>query len=262
MNKEQLYAKFFDLEYSNKKDDVDFYYKLAQEIDGPILECACGTGRILVPIARSGKEIWGFDSNINMLDIALQKIGNLNTISKTNIFHDDLTTFSSSILRDKKFKFIFLSFDSYAYLAQKEDGYYSTEQIYKRQYIALKKISEHLDDDGVFAFDLFSPTDLSKDYFMRHHFSKVIDNKTWNLFSTIHIPTEHIFQIHYFMEILDNDGTPKRWYHPVSGYQTSYKEILSMLKKVGLHPEKIYEDFNLKLYKRNSEQMIFICKKR
>ena len=36
MNREQLYAKFYDLEYQNKKDDVDFYYKLAQKIQGKI----------------------------------------------------------------------------------------------------------------------------------------------------------------------------------------------------------------------------------
>ncbi len=261
MNKEQLYAKFYDLEYENKRDDVDFYYRLAQKIDGPILECACGAGRILIPIAQSKKEIWGFDLNTSMLAITRQKIKDSEVTRGTKIFRDDLTTFSSPVLKKKKFKSIFLPFDSLAYLAQKQDGFYSPAETHERQAHALKKIAEHLDKDGIFAFDLFSPNDLSKEYAVRHHFSKIINHETWSLFSAIHVPTKHIFQIHYFMEILKMDGSVKRWHYPVSAYQTTFREIKSLLDKVGLYPVKVYGDFSLKSHKPNSEQMVFVCRK-
>jgi len=261
MDKRKLYAKFYDLEYQNKKDDVDFYYRLAQKINGPILECACGAGRILIPIAQSGKEIWGFDTNTAMLNIAKKKIGALK-VKKTKIFRDDLTKFSSPLLKSKKFKFIFLSFDSLAYLAQKENGFYPPEETRQRQYWALKNIAERLDKNGVFAFDLFSPNDLSKEYTVRHHFSRSVGNATWNLFSAIQTPVEHIFQIHYFMEISKNNGAVQKWHYPVSAYQATFREIKSLLDKVGLHPVKVYGDFGLKPHKPSSEQMIFICRKK
>lgn len=263
MNKEQLYSKFYDLEYQNKKDDVNFYYQLAQKIDGPILECACGAGRILVPIAQTGKEIWGFDINTDILSIAKQKSESLSqeATKRVKIFKDDLTTFSSSLLKNKKFKFIFLAFDSLAYLAQKGDGFYSPKETRERQFKALRKITEHLDDGGIFSFDIFSPSDLSKEYVVRHHFSKKINNEIRSLFSAIHIPAKHIFQIHYFMEVLKTNGVLRRWHYPISGYQTTFKEALSLLKRVGLHPDKIYGNFNLKSYKKNSKQMIFVCRK-
>ncbi|MBI2099306.1 class I SAM-dependent methyltransferase [Candidatus Uhrbacteria bacterium] len=261
MNKEQIYAKFYDLEYRNKKDDLNFYYKLAQKIDGPILECACGAGRIIVPIAQSGKEIWGFDANAAMLNIAKNKMKKIRINKRVKIFQDDLTSFSSSLLKNKKFKFIFLPFDSLSYLAQKTEGFYSPKDVLERQFIALKKIVEHLHKDGVFSFDLFSPNDLSKEYIVRHHFSKIINDEVWNLFSSIRIPDKRVFQIHYFMEILKDNGASKRWYYPVAGYQPDFKETLLLLKRVGLRVEKIYGDFDLGPYKKNSKQMIFICRK-
>ncbi len=263
MNKERLYAKFYDVEYENKKDDVDFYYRLSQKIDGPILECGCGAGRILALIAKSGKEIWGFDTNIAMLDIARKKIKALKIGTKIKIFKDDLAEFSSPLLKNKRFNFIFLSFDGLAYLAQKESGFYPPEETRQRQYLALKNIVERLDENGIFAFDLFSPNDLSKEYLLRHHFSREIKDETWSLFSAIQIPAKHIFQIHYFMEIIKNNGIVQKWHYPVSGYQANFQEIRSLIDKVGLHPINIYGDLDLKPYKpTSSEQMIFICQKK
>jgi len=261
MNKEQLYAKFYDLEYENKKDDVDFYYKLAQKVDGPILECGCGTGRILTPIARSGKAIWGFDINTAMLDIAKKKI-ETPKIKKAKIFQDDLVKFSSTLLKNKQFTFVFLSFDSLAYLAQKDGVYYTPRETKQRQYEALRNIVKHLDKNGLFAFDLFSPSDLTKEYTLRHHFSQVIKNETWCLSSAIQVPVQRIFQIHYFMDILKDNGSIKRWHYPVSAYQATFWEIKSLLDKVGLRPVKVYGDFGLKPHKPGSEQMIFLCRKK
>lgn len=262
MNKDQLYAKFYDLEYENKRDDVDFYYRLAQKIDGSILECGCGAGRILIPIAKSGKEIWGFDTNVAMLDIARKKAKTLKFGKKIKIFKDDLVEFSSLLLKNKQFNFIFLSFDSLAYLTQKKNGFYSPEETRQRQYLALKNIAEHLDENGIFAFDIFSPNDLSKEYALRHHFSQVIKNETWSLFSAIQIPAKRIFQIHYFMEVSKNSGIVQRWHYPVSGYQANFREIQSLLRKVGLRPVKVYGGFSMKPYKPNSEQIIFVCRKK
>jgi len=261
MNREQLYAKFYDLEYQNKKNDVDFYYKLAQKIKGPILECGCGAGRILVPIAKLGKEIWGFDANVEMLNIARRKIKSLTLNKQVKIFKDDLVEFSSPLFKNKQFNLIFLSFDGLAYLAQKDGTYYSPEETRQRQYKTLENITSHLDKDGLFAFDLFSPNDLSKDYTMRHHFSRVIKNETWCLSSAIQVPVRQIFQIHYFMDILKDNGSIKRWHYPVSAYQATFREIKLLLDKVGLRPIKVYGDFGLKPYKPSSEQIIFICRK-
>src|SRR5438270_11217282 len=47
-------ARYYDDAYTAKQDlhDLPFYLDLARESGGPVLELACGTGRILLPIAR------------------------------------------------------------------------------------------------------------------------------------------------------------------------------------------------------------------
>ena len=47
---------------------------LLKQAHGPILECGCGTGRILLPLARAGFTVTGLDNSSAMLDIARQKL--------------------------------------------------------------------------------------------------------------------------------------------------------------------------------------------
>ncbi len=52
-----LSAKYYDEVFGTKEYlvDVDFYVDLAWKIGGPVLELACGTGRVLLPIARQAR---------------------------------------------------------------------------------------------------------------------------------------------------------------------------------------------------------------
>src|SRR5450755_1059309 len=69
-------AKYYDGAYAAKPDLVDlpFYLELAEQSCGPVLEIACGTGRVLLPIARKGIEICGVDNSQPMLDILNQNL--------------------------------------------------------------------------------------------------------------------------------------------------------------------------------------------
>lgn len=64
-------AKHYDGAYAAKQDLVDlpFHLELAEQSAGPVPEIACGTGRILVPIARKGITIHGVDNSASMPEI-------------------------------------------------------------------------------------------------------------------------------------------------------------------------------------------------
>jgi SAM-dependent methyltransferase len=73
---ERLYetcATFYDADYASAgyDHDVPFYVELAKEAfretGAPVLELGCGTGRVLLPIAREGVEIVGVDASAGML---------------------------------------------------------------------------------------------------------------------------------------------------------------------------------------------------
>ena len=70
------YAPFYDWENARtlRRRDVAFWRRLADEAGGPVLELGCGTGRVLVPVARAGIPIVGVDRSAPMLDRARRRI--------------------------------------------------------------------------------------------------------------------------------------------------------------------------------------------
>src|SRR5262249_17912884 len=64
-------ARYYDPAYAadRRLNDLAFWLELAGRHGGPMLEIACGTGRVLLPIARSGVPIDGVDLSPEMLGI-------------------------------------------------------------------------------------------------------------------------------------------------------------------------------------------------
>ncbi len=63
------YAPFYDWENARTmgRRDIAFWQRLASAADGRVLELGCGTGRVLMPIARVGAEVIGVDRSAPML---------------------------------------------------------------------------------------------------------------------------------------------------------------------------------------------------
>jgi len=68
------YARFYDWIYEGITEDIPFYLHAAREHGSPVLELACGTGRITIPLAREGFEVIGLDLSAEMLRIAQEKL--------------------------------------------------------------------------------------------------------------------------------------------------------------------------------------------
>ncbi|MDW7982109.1 MAG: class I SAM-dependent methyltransferase [Thermomicrobium sp.] len=67
-------AEFYDLEFADFTADIDVYLAFAQRTGDPILEIGCGTGRLLVPLARAGYRIDGVDRSPAMLARAAERL--------------------------------------------------------------------------------------------------------------------------------------------------------------------------------------------
>jgi SAM-dependent methyltransferase len=66
-------AQFYDLEFASRDLEIPFYRRWAKNAAEPILEVACGTGRLTLPIAEDGREIVGLDVSAPMLERAREK---------------------------------------------------------------------------------------------------------------------------------------------------------------------------------------------
>ena len=139
-------AKYYDEAYSAKSDLVDlpFYVDLAKKIGGPVLEMGCGTGRVLLPIARAGIEIHGLDSSMAMLKILRNQVQHESgeVQNRIAVHEGDMRQFRGK----QKYKLITIPFRPMQHMYTVAD-----------QASALKTAAFHLQDDGILAFDVFSP---------------------------------------------------------------------------------------------------------
>jgi SAM-dependent methyltransferase len=70
------YATFYDWENAQtvQRRDVAFWQRLAAAADGDVLELGCGTGRIALPVAKSGVPVTGVDRSAPMLERARRRV--------------------------------------------------------------------------------------------------------------------------------------------------------------------------------------------
>jgi 2-polyprenyl-3-methyl-5-hydroxy-6-metoxy-1,4-benzoquinol methylase len=67
----------YDAEYGGIDDDGQFFLDLAQSSGPRILDLGCGTGRLAIPLCRSGKQVTGLDAMPTMIDHARRKAAGL-----------------------------------------------------------------------------------------------------------------------------------------------------------------------------------------
>jgi SAM-dependent methyltransferase len=112
----------------------DFYLALAQEIGGPVLDVACGTGRLTRAIAAAGIETVGIDLGREMLERARS----LDTVGAVEWIFGDARTMKLN----RRFRLILMTSHAFQHMITAAD----LEAFFAR-------IREHLEPDGVFAFE-------------------------------------------------------------------------------------------------------------
>src|ERR1700720_144048 len=97
MNELYRHPDEYDLEHVGDEEDVAFYVGLARSLKPKsVLELACGTGRITVPLAeegaRSGFSVVGLDSEANMLKQARDKAARMPAAARKRLklVHGDM----------------------------------------------------------------------------------------------------------------------------------------------------------------------------
>jgi ubiquinone/menaquinone biosynthesis C-methylase UbiE len=143
-----LFVRAYDAFYSGEQpqiaDDVAFYERLAREVGGSVLELACGTGRIALPLATRGLNVTGVDLSEGMLAVAREKRERLPAPvqARLSLVHQDMTELSLP----NRFGFAFVPFRSFQHLSTPD-----------QQSKCLQGIRRHLQPGGRLALHLFDP---------------------------------------------------------------------------------------------------------
>ena len=67
-------AHYYDCIHAELTADLPTIHQLANQANGPILDCGCGTGRVLLSLARAGFTVTGIDNSEAMLARAQDKL--------------------------------------------------------------------------------------------------------------------------------------------------------------------------------------------
>lgn len=238
----------YDIEASDDKG-VACYFALAQEAGSPVLEIACGTGRVSIPIARLGFTVTGLDIVLGMLALARSKSAGL----PMRWVEGDARTFSLG----EQFRLIFVTGNAF-------QGFLTSAD----QEALLARVRVHLHDEGLFAFETRNPrwTDLetrdeeveSQTYTNLHRISgrDVRVSKTQVY--------DHVAQILHWT-------TYRRWHEGdleqtkitrIALRYTFPQELAALLYYNGFTIMRQYGDWNLESLTAGSPSIIVVCRKR
>jgi len=127
---------FYDLMCLGLEYGIDFYVALARQAKGPVLDIACGTGRILLPVLQAGVDADGLDLFQPMLETARKKATALGFTP--NLHRGDMANFELP----RRYALIMITFNAFCHVLTTDD-----------QLRCLSCIRRHLLPGGLLAFD-------------------------------------------------------------------------------------------------------------
>ena len=243
---EPLYrdGRHYDIQHKYLKDDIEFYLQQAKQFGQPVLELACGTGRITVPIAQQGFKIIGMDVSEGMLARAKEKA--IKQQLKITLLQMDIRKFDLKL----KFRLIIFPFNSIAHLhdLQGIDN-------------CFKSVRAHLHDEGRFVLDFFNPNlallirDNETPLFVSEYPDPDSENMVIITETNRYDKASQINYIKLHYRIGDRKFT-----HDLNMRIFYPQELDALLHHNGFIVEDKYGAFDKALFTSDSEKQIVVCK--
>ncbi len=132
----------------SQRADVGFYMEEAIKSGGQVLDVACGTGRILLPMARKGISIIGIDQSPGMLERCHQMLDKEDESVRTRVQLEQMDMRNFNL--DERFALATIPFRPMQHMVKVTD-----------QLNTLRSVHRHLSPGGHLVFDVFNP-DLAR----------------------------------------------------------------------------------------------------
>ena len=247
-NRYAVEASFYDFLY-DRTDDLPFYLEYAAKAGGSILECACGTGRLLLPLAREGYQVTGLDSSEEMLRVLRAKLRkeDPDTRKRVHLVQGDMRKFKLPT----RFAMAFVGFSSFLHNVSVKD-----------EEECVRCISEHLRPSGSLIVEVFNPDLTRPQQLVRLDKVKQRGNQTVLRFTAQEMDfknqTMNCTNIYDFVNASD---TVKR---KVVHYPLRYifkDELVGLLERTGYRIEAVYGSVNHEPFIATSPSIVCIAQK-
>lgn len=237
------------------RPDVNFYVEEAEAMNGNVLELGCGTGRVLIPVARLGKEVTGVDNSPRMLARCREMLESEPVDIRRNV------TLVQSDMRDlnlgRRFSLVMIPFRPIQHIVSVSD-----------QIATLQAIHRHLEPGGRLIFDVFNP---NLKYLLEDRTDEREDTAEVELGDgrsfrrTVRVPAVHIVDQYSEAELIyyvrEADGTVQRFVHGFLMRWYWLYEIEHLLARCGFRLGAAFGDFNRSPLTDISPEMIFVAER-
>jgi len=234
--------------HSRYTEDIPLWLDLARQINGPILELGCGSGRVLFSLVNSGFHVVGLDNDPGMLAVLGANAPRKNT-TRFQIILEDITAFHLGI----KFPLILLPCNTFSTFSSSE-----------RQ-IILKLVYHHLQPEGIFATSIPNPQALRalpargepeiEDVFPHPQDSEPVQViSSWQR-------THRNFTLTYHYDHMLPDGKVERTTVKTRHTLTPTNTYLQAFQDAGLRVENILGNYDHTAYSARAPRLIFIARR-
>jgi SAM-dependent methyltransferase len=223
---------------------LPYYTELARHASGDVLELACGTGQLTVPIAGAGLPVVGLDVSLPMLNTARERAA----AAKVSVEHllGDMRNFDLG----RRFGLIFIARNSLLHL-------HSIEDILA----AFAAIRRHLTPGGVFAFDVFNPNVRLLARPASQRFS--VMQKETELFGTLSVeettdydPATQVGRGRWYISA---SGNPDTWVLNLDLRNIFPQELPLLLATGGFHLKSRMGELDQTPFNSNSRSQVCLC---
>jgi SAM-dependent methyltransferase len=227
---------------------IAFYCDLAKTIGGPVLEIACGSGLVTIPIAAQGLDVTGVDLARPMLEHARKKAEAQNLSIRW--VEGDARFFDLG----RQFQFNFTTGNAFQAFLQRED-----------QEALFTSVKRHLLPNGIFAFETRNPSghDLSnqaEEEFDQSYTS--VEGRQIAVSSTqIYDPIGQVIYWTSYRRWNDGEGDHEKKTHIACRF-THPQELEALLHYNGFQIVQQFGNWNKEPLSTSSPSIISICKAR
>lgn len=255
MSDYDLIAPFYDIEHAQFDDDLDMYQNYAELSQGPVLELACGSGRLLVPLARDGYTLTGVDTSEQMLSLARERLRQEALLSRVTLVQQDITRLQLPPL-PQKYHLAFIALGSFGHITTR-----------KAQQQALQAIRAQLAMRGTLIIDI-SNADAR---YMEHMNNQMLHQGTWqqddgtwlsHFVCPASSTSRHLLELTHFYDRHSQGGTVTRTATTTYLYLFERSELELLLESAEFTVKDVYGNYDLGLYTLDSERMIFVAEAR
>jgi len=259
MNEYDAYAATYDVEYGEFAEDIPFYVEEASRAEPPVLELACGTGRVLIPVAQAGVRVVGLDASPAMVQACRHKVAELSeeVQARITLVDADMRDFAF----DERFGLVYCPFRAFLHLMTTED-----------QIAALRNIHAHLRVGGRFVLNFFNPSPahiaeaagrgrglakITKEFIHPESGNRIIE---WSTLG--HDPVEQRIEIYFIHDEVDASGQLlHRTYKPMRLRWIYRYEFEHLLVRCGFELEALYGGFDRRPFTDVHHELVWVARR-